>query len=519
MTYTMKGLKFEIIISLFFFILTLHVSAQSRSLKRGIGWDEKTQKISDAPIEKMLSGVSWFYNWGPAPSGNAARLGAENGMDFAPMCWNGNYNEATIRQYVTSHKGVKYLLGFNEPNFSAQANMTPSAAAGQWPRLEKLAADLGLKLVAPALNFTGEKVGGRIWSPYEWLDEFIKQYKSQNGRLPKMDCLALHCYMNWYGSSTWFTTEYFYKDLYVVNPTNNVVGKYPNIVDFLDTYKAANGHFPRMMLTEFCSWEGDKDGFVTNLDNQIDQMTQKIQMMEQSDLVEGYAWFMANANGGINEFPYMSVFQTNTADSELSALGKVYVNMSSFDISRYYLPGETIQAKDYVDATRDNYVVKVRANTEAGSTLPLQIELQNGSYPTYQIETAEAGEYKVTFHLKSAKASPIWFYVDGKPSVKAAGVATGNAWTDYEIKTNITAGKHTVYIYNAGSSSIFLNSWKYEPTTNGIDGVNADDKKCQTVYTVNGTMLGKGKIQDMNLAKGIYIVAQPTGEKIKTLIK
>lgn len=48
--------------------------AQSKSAKRGIGWDEKTQKLSDAPIDKMLPGISWLYNWGPTPSGSAANL-------------------------------------------------------------------------------------------------------------------------------------------------------------------------------------------------------------------------------------------------------------------------------------------------------------------------------------------------------------------------------------------------------------------------------------------------------------
>ena len=32
--------------------------------------------------------------------------------------------------------GSKYLLGFNEPNFKAQANLTPQAAANAWPALQ-----------------------------------------------------------------------------------------------------------------------------------------------------------------------------------------------------------------------------------------------------------------------------------------------------------------------------------------------------------------------------------------------
>lgn len=242
--------------------------AQAKSPKRGICWDEKTQKFSDAPIDKMLPGISWIYTWGEAPQGAAANLGNDNGIAFAPMAWGRNFSETAIRNYVKEHDTVKYLLGFNEPNFAAQANMTPADAAALWPTLEAIAMEYGLKLVSPALNFTGEQVGGRVWGIYDWLDEFIRVYKETNGRFPKMDCIALHCYMNWYGANTWFVNEYIYSDIF----KNGNDAKYPNIVEVLNTAKEATGQYPRMMLTEFCSWEGNKDGFVTNEDNQIDQI-------------------------------------------------------------------------------------------------------------------------------------------------------------------------------------------------------------------------------------------------------
>lgn len=495
--------------------------AQEKSTKRGIGWDEKTQPITNAPVEKMLPGVTWMYNWGPAPKGNASNVGTADGMDFAPMCWNGNFEENTVRTYLQNRKNTKYLLGFNEPNFSAQSNMTPADAAAQWPKVEKIAEDFGLKLVAPALNFTGEQVGGRTWNPYEWLDEFIKQYKAKFGKLPKMDCLALHCYMNWYGSSTWFTTEYFYKDLYEVNKDNNVVGKYPNIVEQLDAYKAANGHFPRMMLTEFCSWEGDKDGFVTTKESQIDQMTQKIQKMELSDVVEGYAWFMGNAGGGYNEKPYMSVFQTNSAGSDLSDLGKVYVYMSSFDTSKYYAPGEQIQAKDYIDASTDNQQAKVRPNTESGSSLPLQMEMVRGAWTKYQVNVPADGDYKFTIHMKSTSDAPAWIYLDGKAISKTSVATTAGAWADRDITVALKSGNHDIMLYNAGNDPFSVNAISFTAETSGIAATAANVNEGDIeVLDLKGMMVGKGKsLHEMNLDKGIYILVQPTGENKKILIK
>lgn len=486
------------------------VSAQTKSPKRGVGWDEANHRITNAPIEKMLLGVSWLYNWGPAQSGDATNLGTADGMGFAPMCWNGNYDEARIRTYIESHRdGVKYLLGFNEPNFSAQSNMTPAVAAAKWTDVEAIAADYGLTLVAPALNFTGEKVGGRTWSPYEWLDEFIKQYKVRNGKLPRLDCLALHCYMSWYGSCLWFATEYFNKDLY--DSTKEAYGQYPNIVELLDDYKASHGHYPRMMLTEFCAWEGAEAGFTLNLENQIDQMTQKIQKLEQSDLVEGYAWFMANAGGGAKESPYMSVFETNTPNSELSTLGVVFVNMSSFDTEKYYTLNERIMAKDYVDATTDDFKVVVRPNTEAGSDIPLQIQLPRNAYPTYLIDVPATGNYNVVVRINTTEEGALMFCVD-KDKATAPTLTlpnTNGLWRDYEFEVALPQGKHIVWLCNKGKAPLLLNSWRFVNSTALRLPQSATAHGLAQVYDLSGILVAETEeVESLSLRNGVYIVKQ-----------
>lgn len=485
--------------------------AQQKSAKRGIGWDEKSQRVSEAAVSKMLPGISWLYNWGPAPNGTADNLGTTEGMLFVPMCWNGAFNETTIRNYVDTHSGVKYLLGFNEPNFSAQANMTPEAAATLWPKVEKIAADCGLTLVAPALNFTGEKVGGRIWNPYEWLDEFIRQYEVQFGTLPVMDCLALHCYMNWYSSNTWFATEYFYSDLYNVSKTD-VYGRYPNIVKYLDAYKAAHGHFPRMMLTEFCSWEND--GTITGVDFQIDQMTQKVQKLEQSDLVEGYAWFMAN--GTASSYPYFSIF-TNASAASLSTLGTVYTYMSSFDTDKYYVSGEIIDAKDYVDASTDEQQVRLRPNTESGSTHPLQVEMQCGSWTKYQLSVPTDSEYRFVIRMCSTTDSPLWLYVDGKKGVTPMLASTAGQWADRDFTTTLPAGEHSIMLYNGGTTPFLISSLRFYATASSIAQTTATGVNDKVeVYDMGGIHIATASaLSELNLAKGIYIVIMPSGEKKK----
>lgn len=477
--------------------------AQTKSAKRGIGWDEKMQTITAAPIEKLAPGVSWLYNWGIKPDAALAGLGPSGDIAFVPMCWNAGYNEAALRDWLDANPGVEYLLGFNEPNFSAQAAMTPAQAAEAWPRLEEIADAYGLRLVAPALNFTGEHVGGRVWSPYEWLDEFLRLRPEA-----RMDCLALHCYMNWYGANTWFATEYFYKDLY--DEKSEAYGRYPNIVKYLDAYKAANGHFPRMMLTEFCSWEND--GTVTGVDFQIDQMTQKVQKLEQSDLVEGYAWFMAT--GTAAEYPYFSLFERNSKDSPLSVLGTVYVNMSAFDTSRFYAPGELIAAKDYTDASTDDQQVRLRPNTESGSTLPLQVEMQSGSWAQYQLSVPAEGLYTITMHISSATDNSVFMYVDGKKQCAAIVTSTGGAWTDRSIDVRLPQGDHSIMLYNADTTPFLINSLLFGTSTSGVAAAPTAGDENANIYTLDGM-----KVSGKPLDKGIYIVVKTSGKIQKTIIK
>ena len=439
--------------------------AQQRSAKRGIGWDEKTQALSEATISKMAPGISWVYNWGITPK-DPSLFSAEGEMVFVPMCWNAlsNASETALRNYLSNHSEVKLLLGFNEPNFSAQANMTPQQAVNAWPKLEQIAADYGLELAAPALNFTGETVGGRVWGPYEWYDEFFRLYPTA-----KVDYLVLHCYMNWFSSTLWFATEYFYKDLYNAQKSE-LYGKYPNLVAFLDNYKEQHGHFPRMYLTEFCAWEGNKDGFVLNADSQLDQMTQKVQKLEQSDLVAGYAWFMGNAGGGASSYPYMSIFQQDVSTSPLSTLGTVYTYMSSFDASKYYVPGEMIVAKDYINASTDNQQVRLRPNTETDSDIPLQVQWGTSSWMSYQMDIATEGQYDLTLHMQSSAASSFRLYRNATGSGNRLTdtmtlPSTDGQWADVTTTVTLPAGKYAMLIYNMSTTTVLVNALQLKTTT------------------------------------------------------
>ncbi|MDE5652283.1 MAG: glycoside hydrolase family protein, partial [Muribaculaceae bacterium] len=144
------------------FLTPAHTDA--KSAKRGLSENQFQFK---AQIEAVAPGVSWYYNWG---STVGRYLAADTRMEYVPMCWNAYYDADAIRTYCAAHPEVKYLLGFNEPNFTNQANMTPEEAAAKWPDVRALADELGLQIVAPALNYSPNPP---YQSPTRWMDEFV----------------------------------------------------------------------------------------------------------------------------------------------------------------------------------------------------------------------------------------------------------------------------------------------------------------------------------------------------------
>jgi hypothetical protein len=87
------------------------------------------------------------------------------------------------------------LLGFNEPNFANQADMTPNQAAQDWPQVEALAQAQGIPLVAPGVNFCGSAsdpsqcADSNITDPYTFLKDFFTACTNC-----RVDYIAVHWY-------------------------------------------------------------------------------------------------------------------------------------------------------------------------------------------------------------------------------------------------------------------------------------------------------------------------------------
>ena len=136
-------------------------------------------------MNALKAGVGWFYGWTTGVAATAKPVYAAANMEFVPMIWNGSFKVADAVNAIPA--GAKYLLGFNEPNFGSQANLTAAKAAELWPQIEQIAAQKQLQIVSPATNYCAGNCNAT--DPFVWLDDFFKACPTC-----KVDYVGVHWY-------------------------------------------------------------------------------------------------------------------------------------------------------------------------------------------------------------------------------------------------------------------------------------------------------------------------------------
>ena len=390
---------------------------QTRSSKRGVCFNT----ISTTDLTAIKTGMCWLYNWDTQYSAALEIAMTTAAIDFIPMAWNGSFNANNVRAHKARHPECKYILAFNEPNHTGQANMTPAQAAAQWPALKSLAQELNLKIVAPALNY------GTLTNysdPIDWLDDFFKLVP-----LSDVDAIAIHCYMNYPAAVKWFT-ERFYK------------------------------YNKPIWMTEFCAWENNNNPPLT-LEVQRKYMSQVVNYFETNPRIERYAWFMFD--GSPTQYPYYALSNGN----KLSDLGTIYTNLSSQDKNTWYAVNEVIPAEHYsqTNVSTGTWADGVTLNLTSDKSGILEIsEFSENKWLEYQVNITTAGTYNINLRYAAANMS-LLFIKQNNNSVKTLVLpATGGTtkWTNYTETINLPAGQQTLR-FTINSGEIFMNWWKLIP--------------------------------------------------------
>ncbi|KAL0572557.1 hypothetical protein V5O48_009414 [Marasmius crinis-equi] len=242
-------------------LLPLVVSAtpleKRANAKRGIAYPAEVS----APLNKIPGGsaISWEYNWNkPAPAG------LPSGIQHVPMQW----DERDIDNVPAQIGGAKVLLGFNEPERSDQAAISPGDAANLW-KTKIMKVPSSVRLGGPAVSAGPQG--------QQWLRDF---FAACNGGC-RVDFLPIH----WYGEGAQNFNQY-------VTDMHNMFNR-------------------PIWVTEFAPTGGDVTSF----------MRDTLKFLDSTSFVERYAWFayaptpIRGLNTGLLD-----------GSKNLNNLGKIYIN-------------------------------------------------------------------------------------------------------------------------------------------------------------------------------------------------
>jgi len=387
---------------------TINVSGQqARSFKRGLAYN--IPYVEDLPT--LSEGISWFYNWGQTP-GLTVASAFDPYMEFLPMAWNG-LDTVVMKTFYSTHPNIKYILGFNEPNFKAQANLTPTQAAAKWPLIERIANLYNLKIIGPALNYaptTGavSENGVTYTDPIQYMDDFIKACPTCH-----YDYIAVHNYMN----------------------------SEPAVEANLALFKKYD---KPIWLTEFCQYDATQ---TLTTDTQKDYMVQLLSYLDNDTSIYRYSWFIGRNGGGDTAFPYNSLLTKNDR-GVLTELGNIYIHMSSFDKNYYFSSQDTLQAEKF----SNSHSASLRQMDATSGNLYL-----NGFYfkdwATYQVNLPESKVYTITFKLACIDGT-ILQILDSLGSLLTSQdmSSTGGltSWGYRNLTVTLPAGKQTIQLKSMG---------------------------------------------------------------------
>jgi hypothetical protein len=234
------------------------------SCKRGIA-------SNTAPGAAFSPAIHWWYNW------SLTRATAGPGIEFVPMAWGSSNAGGAIPS------GSRFLLGFNEPNFHAQSNLTPQQAAAAWATLQSNATRAAVSIVSPAMNFCGPASSCNGTDPYQYLQDFFAACAGC-----EVDYVAVH----WYNCDLPSLRDY-------LEPGGNLQG-------FEQFGKP-------IWLTEFSC------DTTASVAQQEAYMRAAVPYLEANPNVFRYSWFSAD--------PIPNAKLVN-ADGSPTALGQVYASLA-----------------------------------------------------------------------------------------------------------------------------------------------------------------------------------------------
>jgi hypothetical protein len=421
--------------------------SQTKNTKRGIAYGYH----SEEDFQAISGTLSWWYNWAVTPESEVADIFESYDMDFVPMAWNGQFNETNLRNFYAGHPDTKYLLGFNEPNFIEQANMTPSQAAAQWSKLEAVADDYGLELVGPAVNWCGNCVsegGVTFTNPYEYLDSFFVACQDC-----RVDYIAVHNYMCYSGP----------------------------LIDYLEEFKK---YGKKIWLTEFACW----DQATITLDMQKSLMIGALDYLDNDTMIYRYSWFIGRS--GPNT-PHFDIFESEPG--VLTELGELYVNYNALhDTSIYYPVPARIEAESYSEMSG----ISLEGTSDFDGIANIGW-IDAGDWLQYNIDVADTSNYYLYLRIASTATTSLDVIV-GEESLGTVNITSTGGWQNWKtfsIQIPLNKGKAKMKLY-ANSANFNINWLKISTRDNVAPTCSAGEDQEITFPVDTALLAGTGNDAD-----------------------
>jgi len=394
--------------------------------KRGVAYNFNTPAndgdITRADVELLAPGVRWFYNWSPRinyPHVDEAIRG--HNLTFIPQIWNDDWDFDTVladlRVILAEHPGIQWIMAYNEPNLVDQANLTPEQAARDWPRFVRLARELDLKIISPAMNF-GTMPG--FGDPLVWLTEF---FAHPNVDIDDIHAIRIHTYMSHGGALKWYVEQFKRWGLPI-------------------------------WVTEFCAWY-----YATSEEFQMNFMSEALTYLELNPWVEKYFWFIPKGGwaGTHNENHPFHHLLTVTNPPQLTPLGVVYVNMPTFDRSVWVPAGQRMNAGHITNVNMSERLlvpgyfdrsVFFRPSTDTAADREiLDIHGFIGNlWVEYQAEVPTARAYTLSIRNIAPSPTVIDIYVNGELA-QTATLSQTTEWRTTSVPLDLAAGRHTIRLF------------------------------------------------------------------------
>jgi hypothetical protein len=424
----MRHIYLSLIIFSFLFS-ALQVFSQTKSAKRGIAYGNN----SSQDLSALSKSVTWWYNWYHQPESTVINSYSTYGFDYVPMAWNGTFNKTAMRDFLLTHPNVKYILGWNEPNFKAQANMTPTEAAAHWPDIEELADEFNLEIVSPAVNYCDvcvEESGTTYANPIKYLDDFFTACVDC-----RVDHIAIHSYMGNVSALQWY----------------------------VGLFKKYN---KPIWLTEFANWENNP-----TLQDQKSFLVGAVDYLENDKDIFRYAWFTGRYTGA----PYIGLLE-NGQSGKLTALGEIYVNMPLHNPEHFENIPSKIEAESYNSMT--GILLELTSDVSGFANVGY---IDANDWLEYGIDVPEDDTYDISLRIAANQNSSLQFLVDGVILKTISVAATGGwqVWTTIKETALLTAGKHIIRI-KANSAGVNFN-W-FELTNDVVLSNEGDENLSFNVY-------------------------------------